>query len=83
MKSIATAVLTFLVHQFIGMYGIPFTAPVVFSLAFKLQGYSYPRRTFYPIVSELPYFPVQIIFGLILGWLLGRALVPDRTTVPL
>jgi hypothetical protein len=31
-------------------------------------------RTFHSIVSETPYFPVQIIFALILGWLLGRAL---------
>jgi hypothetical protein len=59
------------------MYGIPYTAPLVFSLAFKflfLFGHNYPRKTFYSIVSELPYFPVQIIFALILGLLLGRAL---------
>jgi hypothetical protein len=73
MKTVATSVLTLLVHQFIGMYGIPYTAPVVFSLAFKFPLLSHSHRTFYSIVSELPYFPVQIIFGLILGWLLGRA----------
>ena len=59
------------------MYGIPYTAPLVFSLAFKflfLFGHNYPRKTFYSIVSKLPYFPVQIIFALILGLLLGRAL---------
>src|SRR5262244_666883 len=76
MKSIATAVLTFLVHQFIGMFGIPFTAPVVCSLGFKLLllfGHTYPRRTLSSMVTELPYFPVQVVFALILGWLLGRA----------
>ncbi len=76
-KSLTKSALTFGLHQFIGMYGIPYTAPVVFSLAFKflfLFGHNYPRKTFYAIVSERPYFPVQIIFALILGWLLGRAL---------
>ena len=76
-KSLTMSVLTFALHQFIGMYGIPYTAPIVFSLAFKflfLFGYNYPRKTFYSIVSELPYFPVQIIFAFLLGWLLGRAL---------
>lgn len=76
-KSLIKSALTFGLHQFIGMYGIPYTAPLVFSLAFKflfLFGHNYPRKTFYSIVSELPYFPVQVIFALILGWLLGRAL---------
>ena len=75
--------LTFSLHQFIGMYGIPYTAPLVFSLAFKfllLFGRSYSQRTFYSIVSEKPYFPVQIISALILGWLLGRTL-RHRSTV--
>jgi hypothetical protein len=72
-----TKLLTFGLHQFIGMYGIPFTAPLVFSLGFKFLlvfGHSYPRKTFYSMVSEKPYFPVQIIFALLLGWLLGSAL---------
>jgi hypothetical protein len=76
-RLLTKSALTFGLHQFIGMYGIPYTAPLVFSLAFKflfLFDHNYPRKTFYSIVSELPYFPVQIIFALILGWLLGRAL---------
>jgi hypothetical protein len=76
-KSLTQSALTFGLQQLIGMYGIPFTVPLVFSLAFKflrLFGHGYPRRTFYSIVSEMPYFPVQISFALLLGWLLGRAL---------
>jgi hypothetical protein len=76
-KSPTKSVATFVLHQFIGMYGIPYTAPIVFSLVFKclfLFGHTYPRKAFYSIVSGLPYFPVQIVFALILGWLLGRAL---------
>lgn len=76
-NSLTKSVLPFGLHQFIGMYGIPFTAPIVFSLGFKLAllfGHSFPRKTFYSIVSESPYFPIQIIFAMILGWLLGRVL---------
>jgi hypothetical protein len=76
-KSLIKSVLAFVVHQFIGTYGIVYTAPLVFSLAFKfpfLLGHPLPQRKFYAIVSELPYFSVQIIFALILGWLLGRVL---------
>ena len=76
-KSPARSVATFVLHQFIGVYGIPYTAPIISSLVFKclfLFGRTYPRKTFYSIVSGLPYFPVQIVFALILGWLLGRAL---------
>jgi len=76
-KSMTKSALTCGFHRFIGMYGIPYTAPLVFSLAFKflfLFGHSYPRKTFYSIVSETPYLPVQIIFALLLGCLLGRAL---------
>jgi hypothetical protein len=82
-KSLTKSVLNFGLHQFIGMYGVPFTAPIVFSLGFKLLflfGHNYPRKTFYSIVSELPYFPIQIVFAVILGWLLGRVL-RDRSMV--
>jgi hypothetical protein len=68
---------TFVLHEFIAMCGIPFTAPLVFSLGFKflyLFGHTYSNRTFYSIVSETPYFPVQIVFAAILGGLLGRSL---------
>lgn len=69
--------LTFALHQFIGMFGIPETAPLVFSLAFKfpfLSGHNSSQRRFYSLVSESPYFPVQIIFALLLGWLPGRTM---------
>lgn len=76
-NSLTKPALTFALHQFIGMYGIPNTGPLVLSLGFNalfVFGHSYPQRSFYSIVSEKPYFPVQITFALILGWLLGRAL---------
>lgn len=76
-KSLLKSGLTFGLHEFIGMYGIPYTVPVVFSLAFKFRwlfDHNYPSKPFYFVLSENPYFPVQIIFALILVWLLGRVL---------
>jgi hypothetical protein len=76
-KSLTKSAFTFALHQFIGLYGISFTAPVVFSLGFKvlyLFGRHYTTRDFHFILSETPYFPVQIAFALVLGWLLGRSL---------
>jgi hypothetical protein len=73
----AKSAVAFVLHQFIGMYGIPFTAPLVFSLGFKFLyffGHPYSNRSFYSIVSETPYFPVQIVFAALLGCLLGRSL---------
>jgi len=75
--SLVKSTIAFGVHQFVGVYGIPFTAPLVFSLGFKLLyllGYAYSKRNFYSVVSETPYFPVQIVFAVIIGWLLGRSL---------
>jgi hypothetical protein len=75
--SLVKSTIAFGAHQFVGVYGIPFTAPLVFSLSFKLLyllGHTYSKRNFYSVVSETPYFPVQIVFALILGWLLGRSL---------
>lgn len=77
-KSLTKTYFTFALHQFIGMYGIPFTAPLVFSLGFKsllLFGYSYySSRDFYSKINEIPYFSVQVLFALILGWLIGSYL---------
>jgi hypothetical protein len=72
-----TSFFNFVIHQFVSTYGVSFTAPIVFALGFRvlsLFGHNYSKREFYWVVSETPYFPVQIIFALILGGLLGRSL---------
>lgn len=76
-RSLTKSAFAFALHQFIGMYGISFTAPAVFSLGFKvldLFGRHYTTRDFHYVLTETPYFPVQIGFALVLGWLLGRSL---------
>ncbi|HEY2460330.1 MAG TPA: hypothetical protein VGI16_05965 [Candidatus Acidoferrum sp.] len=73
-NSLTKSFLTFALHQFIATYGISFTAPIVFSLAFKVSylfGHASLQRDFHVMVTRTPYFPVQIIFALIIGALLG------------
>jgi hypothetical protein len=69
--------LKFVLYQFIGIWGITFSATVVTELAFGillLFGKHYSREYFYWIVSGRPYFPVQIGLGISLGWVFGRYL---------
>jgi hypothetical protein len=65
----------FTVHQFIGTYGIVFAVPWVMAFASdlpRLFGKSYPMAGIYWILTGTPYFPVQIAFGILLGFLIGR-----------
>jgi uncharacterized protein (DUF2062 family) len=67
------------------MCGVPFTALLVFSRGFKfllLLGRSYSNRDFYSRISETPYFPVQVLFALVLGWLLDHS-QPHKSVVGL
>jgi len=63
------------VHQFIGTYGIVFFTPYVLASAFdflRLFGKQYPSNLMYFVLTGTPFFPLQILLGLILGWLIGR-----------
>jgi hypothetical protein len=67
-------VLGFAVDQLVGTWGIVGSAPTLLASAFNLFmlfGWGYPIAHYYAILSEKPYFPVQITLGLILGLLLG------------
>jgi hypothetical protein len=69
--------LRFVVHQFIGTWGVVGTvAFLVFytSAFFGLFGRAIPTRDIYWILNQTGYFPLQIGFALFLGWLLGRDL---------
>jgi hypothetical protein len=70
-------VLSFVIHQFIGTWGVGITVPwmVAFGFEFlRLFGRTYPMRDSYWILTETGYFPLQIAFAIFLGWLLGRDL---------
>jgi hypothetical protein len=59
----------FLVHQALGAIGVPiFSAVVVFWIL--------PSREAHRILTETPYFPVQILFALILAAAVAQFLSP-------
>ena len=69
--------LTFLLHQVISTMGIGlFVAALAASLLqiVSAMPWQYPERAWYQIFAYRPYFPVHILAGLYLGWLLGRRL---------
>jgi hypothetical protein len=67
--------LRFLVHLIVGTLGVGVAAAVLtYSLVLPLQVFfpSLGPRTVAWILTETPYFPVQILVGLLLGFQLGR-----------
>jgi hypothetical protein len=74
-RSTVASLAWFTVHQFVGSYGIVFFAPWFVAAAFdvlRIIGKSYPMSSAYWILTGTPYFPLQLILGLLLGWLIGR-----------
>jgi hypothetical protein len=72
-------ILIFLAHQFIGTWGTIWFATLSVSLLgnsvaelFSWFGYQYSMRWLHWLLTETPYFPVQIATGIYLGWKLYR-----------
>jgi len=76
-KRIPISVATFIAHQFASTLGVAFFAYLLgislHDVGAKL-GAKYSMRPVYFILTETPYFPVQIALGLWFGWLLRRRL---------
>src|SRR5713101_9201720 len=72
----AKSALIFVVHQIMGTWGIAFLASFgLFSLFDAIPdsaGWKPPMHFVHWILTENPFYPVQIVAGLYLGWLLGR-----------
>lgn len=67
----------FVFHQAIGTIGIIAGAPVVIALSapvFRLLGWATLAMRAHTILTQTPYFPLQIALGLLAGWVLGRYL---------
>jgi len=65
----------FAVHQMAGTFGVPIFAYLLGVSLFNLEGLlgrEYSLRPLHHILTETPYFPVQIALGLWFGWLLGK-----------
>jgi hypothetical protein len=76
-ESATKGVLVFVMHQLTAWVVVPIAAPFLFGFCFDLLrpfGYTLPLRDFHRILTELHYFPVQIVVGFLLGWSLGRYL---------
>jgi hypothetical protein len=69
--------LNFVLHQFIGVWGITMSAGVVTGLALDLlmlSGKHFTRGYLSWLLSGRPYFPIQIALAIFLGWVFGRHL---------
>jgi len=70
------SLLVFVFHQFVGTWGIAFLAAFgLFSLFDVLPNFANWRpslRFVHWLLTENPFYPVQIATGLYFGWLLGR-----------
>jgi hypothetical protein len=76
-KSAAKSILMFLMHQFMGTWGVPiFTAFALTSAFDWLDNFGGHVLMGYVrwILTQNPYYPAQITIGLYLGWILGRRL---------
>src|ERR1700688_2599328 len=74
-RECATNVLRFLGHLIISTFGVGVTAAVLtYSVVLPLHQFipSLNSRTVHWILTETPYFPVQILVGLLWGFQLGR-----------
>jgi hypothetical protein len=76
-RRILVSVSTFIAQQFAGTFGVAFFAYLLgISLhdVWSKLGAKYSMRPVYFILTETPYFPVQIALGLWFGWVLRRRL---------
>jgi hypothetical protein len=74
-NSLLKSVLIFAIHQVVGTWGIAFTVPYLLASSldvFAWFGHPVPMRWFHWILTETPFFPVQIGFGLYLGYVVAR-----------
>src|SRR5690349_11018714 len=64
----------FFVHQLVGTWGIAIFAYYSGTSFLELIGRPQWIRTLQWILTETPFFPIQVILGLGLGWSLARRL---------
>ena len=68
--------LAFVVHQIVGTWGIAFLAAVGLTSLFDLipdsASWKPSMRFVHWLLTENPFYPVQIMAGLYLGWRIGR-----------
>ena len=73
-ESPVKTVLIFVMHQFIGTWGVAFFAAFALTTTFDGLGdfgWHSPMRNLHWILTQNPYYPIQIALGLYLGWKLS------------
>lgn len=76
-QSATKTVLLFVLNQFVGTWGVGLLAYYLGDMVFESLArfdQSLSLRPLYWILTETPYFPVQIALGLYFGWMMGRRL---------
>ena len=76
-KSRTKVLAAFVMHQFFGTWGVAFLAYFLGASIYDVFGFlgrTYSMRPLHWILTETPFFPVQIAVGLYSGWYLGRRL---------
>jgi hypothetical protein len=72
----AKTVLIFVVHQIVGTWGIAFFAAFAlfsfFDVIPDFVGWKRSMRFVHWILTEIPFYPVQILTALYVGWRVGR-----------
>ena len=79
-KSTWVSIAVFVLHQIMATYGVALLASYLGTIAFDLISSFYrpfSMRSIHWILTETPYFPVQICFGLYCGWFVGHR-VPQK-----
>jgi hypothetical protein len=70
------SLLVFVFHQFVGTWGVAFLAAFGLSSLFDVLpdfgGWKPSMRFVHWVLTENPFYPMQIVAGLYFGWLLGR-----------
>jgi len=74
---VATSIAIFVAHQLGGTFGVAVFAYLLAISLFQIAGLFgmvHSTRMLHHILTEIPYFPVQIVLGLWFGWVLGKRL---------
>jgi hypothetical protein len=75
------SIVIFAAHQFIGSLGVVYLSTFIVSMfggslttIYELFGHSFSAQPLHWIMTETPYFPIQVAIGMGLGWTLYRRL---------
>jgi hypothetical protein len=72
LNQLSKSLSVFVIHQFIATWGIAISANILGTSIYGLFSRFVSLRSVHWILTETPFFPVQIALGLFYGWMLWR-----------